>query len=98
MDNSLLAVRGINHKYIVVGINWFSQNEITEKYIRTSAHDFCMRISADDAGNYHNQIIVYNVEYKKAASGVNVVVYDTVTETVVDSLGLDMDNEYKVIR
>lgn len=80
------------------GIDWYSQNEIAEKYIRTSAHDFCMRISADDAGNYHNQIIVDNIEYKKVANGVNVVVYDTVTETVVDSFGFDMDNEYKVIR
>lgn len=80
------------------GIDWCSQNRNEEKYIRTSMHDFCMKKYMDTEGNYRNQIIIDNVEYKSVENGINIVVYDTVTDSIVDCFGIDFYDGYRVVR
>lgn len=76
---------------------WYSQMEEAEQYIRT-VHDFCMRRAANEAGNYTNEIIIDNVRYQKVSNGVNIVVYDTLTEQIADTIGINLDNEYSVTK
>lgn len=76
---------------------WYSQMEEAEQYIQT-AHDFCMRRTADDAGVYTNAVIIDNIQYKKVTNGVNIVVYDTATEKVVTTIGINLDDGYNVIQ
>lgn len=78
-------------------LSWYSQMEEAEQYIRT-AHDFCMRRTVNDDGTYSNAIIIDNTRYQKVSNGVNIVVYDTVTEKVADTIGINLDDGYKVVR
>ncbi len=91
------------------GVNgiWLRQNNTlvwnsgvyeNEKYIRTSAHDFCLRRVRDEAGQYGNAIIIDNAQYVKVTNGVNVIVYDTVTEKIADIFGINMDDGYSIIK
>lgn len=80
------------------GIVWYSGMDAAEVYIETPSHDFCMRRLTDSSGSLNDQILVNNVEYKKVGNGVNVVVYDTVTETIVDCFGINMDHDYQLLR
>lgn len=70
----------------------------TEQYIRTSKHDFCMRRTINDYGIYSNEIIIDNVQYMKVGNGVNIVVYDTLTEKVVDTIGINLDDGYVIVK
>ncbi len=80
------------------GIVWSSGSDEAEQYIRTTAHDFCMRRSSDENGNFTNSLIVDNAPYTKVTNGVNVVIYDTVTETVVTAFGLNKDDNFNIIK
>lgn len=79
------------------GILWYSQMGEAEQYIRT-AHDFCMRRTANGNGTYTNAIIIDNTQHQKVSNGVNIVVYDTVTEKVADTIGINLDDGYHVIK
>lgn len=79
-------------------IIWNSGIYDAEQYIRTSAHDFCMRRSDDGTGQSDNMIIIDNARYGKVSNGVNVIVYDTVTEKIADTFGIDKDDGYNIIR
>ena len=57
-----------------------------------------MRRYVDGEGNYQNQVIIDNVKYKNVENGINIVVYDTVTESIADSFGLDYYGGYRVVR
>lgn len=71
----------------------------TEEYLRLDSHDLCMRRNFNEAdATYTNQTIIDNIEYKKVANGVNIVVYDTITQSVVDSFGINIDAEYRIVR
>ena len=76
---------------------WYAQLGTAEKYWDETAHDLCLK-RIPDAGVYTNHIIVDNTEYKKVQNGVNVVVYDRVTESVADSFAIDMFNDYTIVR
>ena len=89
---------GIWYRDNTYGINWYAHDGDEEKYVRTSAHDFCMRRYADKEGNYHNQVIIDNVKYKNIPNGINIVVYDTITESIVDDFGFDYYNGYSLVR
>lgn len=91
------GTNGIWYRDNTCGIVWSAQNGTAEQYIRTLAHDFCMR-RVVYAGNYINQVIIDNIEYKKVADGINVVVYDTVTETIVDSFGVNFNEGHNLVR
>lgn len=91
-------INGVWYRNNAYGIEWYAQNEYDEKYISTRAHDFCMRRSIDEVGHYNNQIIIDKNEYIKVGNGINIVVYDTVTERVVDCFGLNYNDDYNVVR
>ncbi len=76
---------------------WYSQFGAAEKYWDLTAHDLCMK-RIPDAGVYTNHITVDNTEYKKTENGVNVVVYDLVTQSVADSFGIDTGKDYAIVR
>lgn len=58
-------------------------------YFSHSDHDFELKRIEEE-----NHIVVDNIEYQTARHRVNFVVYDTITETIVDVFGIDMDGEY----
>lgn len=76
---------------------WYSQIEEVERYIRVE-HDFCVKRTFSGNGSYTNAIIIDNTQYQKVTNGVNIVVYDTVTEKVADTIGINLDDGYKVVR
>lgn len=80
------------------GIGWRSQNEEAEQYIRTSAHDFWMKRTMDESGDYLNVMVIDNTQYRKVSNGVNIIVYDTVTEKIADMFGINMDKGYSLTR
>jgi len=79
------------------GWEWYSQPKEVERYVRVE-HDFCMRRTANKNGTYTNAIIIDNTQYRKVNNGVNIVVYDTVTEKVADTIGIDLDDGYNIKR
>ena len=87
-----------NETYPAKGYIWKSGNGAAEQYGSIGSLDFCMRRSVDEKGNYSNQIILGAEEYKKVENGVNVVVYDKMTESVADFFGIDLDDQCAVVR
>lgn len=69
-----------------------------EVYFISNNHDFCAKQYKDEEENIVNDIIIDNISYKKVVNGVNVVVWDTKTESVADVFGLDADNAYSLVR
>ena len=70
-----------------------------EQYFRLDSHDLLIRNVFDElTATYINEIIIDNMQYKKVANGINVIVYDTVTQNVIDSFGLNADDAYNVVR
>lgn len=98
MGISNAATNGVWYRDNANGIKWCAQGECDEKYISTPAHDFCMKRWLDGNGHYNNQIIIDKNEYLKVGNGINIVVYDTVTESIVDCFGLNSDDNYNVVR
>ena len=80
------------------GILWDSSMDGGEFFRRTTPHDFHMKRSADENGNYTNEIIIDNANYAKVVNGVNIVIYDTMTEKVADSIGFNADDGYAIVR
>ena len=77
---------------------WYSQMEESELYIREAHHDFCMRRTINDAEVYTNAIIIDNTQYQKVSNGVNIVVYDTITEKVATTIGINLDDGYNIVK
>lgn len=78
---------------------WYSGGEEAEKYLKPDGHDICMRrVRKEDTADYANTLIVDNIEYKKVKNGVNITVYSSVTQTIVDSVGFDADDSFCLIR
>lgn len=101
---NFLQMQGINFDSSSMWIKengtlvWESGYEEAEKYIRTTLHDFCMKRIMDKSGNYSNRITVDNQKYQKVTNGLNVVVYDSLSDRVVNSFGIDLDNNYNVVK
>lgn len=78
---------------------WSSGKNEMEKYFTLEAHDFCLkRIFNESESCLMNQIIIDNKEYKKVDNGINIVVYDVVTQDILISFGLDGDKEYQIVK
>lgn len=92
------GANGIWYRDNTSGIVWSSSSVTAEKYVTAQTHDFVMKRTIDEEGTYSNQIIIDNIEYKKVENGINIVVYDTITETVADSFGINLDDGYNIVR
>lgn len=77
---------------------WKSGGGEAVYFYETDRHDFGLRRTRSDDGGYKNEICIDNKVYQTAKNGVNVVVFDTVTDEVVDSFGLDGDDSYMLKR
>ena len=81
------------------GVEWYSGEQETERYLRLDRHDICLRRALDEEENdFGNTIIVDNFAYKKVDNGVNIIVYNTVTQKVVDSVGFNAGEDYQLVR
>lgn len=84
-----------NSEGVLFTIGW---EEMT-RYRRMGLYDFRVsRVFDEDAQTYVSSVIINNNEYIKVKNGVNIQIYDTVTRTIVDSFGIDMDNSYRIVR
>lgn len=82
-----------------VGIHYSSGPGEAEKYMRQDYHDFHMaRTLNEEPQTYINTITIDNQVNQKVANGVNLRIYDNVTQTLVDSFGFDMDKSYELVR
>lgn len=77
---------------------WSSGMDNAVKYISISSHDFCLRRSVTESEQSCNEIIVDKIQYQKVANGVNVLIYDTMTEKIADVFGINIDDDYNIIR
>ncbi len=77
---------------------WNTTMDDGEFFRRTDPHDFHLRRSIDENGDWLNEIIIDNVDYRKVTNGVNIVVYDKLTEKVADSIGFNADDGYAIVR
>ena len=80
------------------GIIWHSSIGNAEFFKRTSSHDFYLYSSVDENENSYNEIIIDNTNYTKVVNGVNIVIYDSMTEKIVDSIGINADDGYALER
>lgn len=80
------------------GVIWESGDQEVEKFITTKRHDFGMQKKKNEEGEFSNKILIDNIDRKKVKNGVNIVVFNTITDSVVDSFGIDPANNYQVVR
>jgi hypothetical protein len=67
-------------------------------YIRKKPKEFCIQRMAGADGQMENQIICDRGSYRKVDSGVNVVVYDLMTEEIEDQFGIDVSDGCRIVR
>lgn len=90
--------QGIWYRDNTAGIVWTSGEEEAEQYLRPDFHDICMRrVFEEDEECYVNEVIIDNVELKKVEDGVNITVYDSITQSVVGCLGFNLDDPYNIV-
>lgn len=78
---------------------WTAFLDDDELYKRTAPHDFHLQRSYDEeTGIYTNAVIIDNTQYKKVTNGVNILVYDTMTEKIADNIGVNADDNYNIVR
>lgn len=77
---------------------WSSGMGSSEWYQDAGFHNFHLKRSENGDGTYTNTVMMDNVAYKKVENGVNVIVYDTVTEKIADAFGLNADDGFAVVR
>lgn len=79
-------------------LSWDSASDESEKYISTELHDICIRKIPKGNGSFSGQMIVDNEQYQKVKNGLNVVVFDALTDRVADSFGIDADDNDSIVR
>jgi len=78
---------------------WTATLDDGEFYKRTASHDFHLQRSHnEETGIYTNVIIIDNTQYMKVTNGVNILVYDTMTEKIADNIGFNADDNYNIVR
>ena len=87
-----------NEAYPQTGFLWQSGAIYTSHYISIPSHDFRCERYQDEDGNDVSMVTVDRKEYRNTGTGVNVMVYDKVTESVADSFALRPGNEYGISR
>lgn len=81
------------------GVEWMSGEQEAKKYRRIDQHDVLLRKAWDEKEEeYANEIIIDAVHYQTVRRGINVIVYSTATQKVVDSVGFDSEQDYQLVR
>lgn len=82
-----------------VGVYYSSGAGEAEKYMRSDYHDFLMTRTFDEkTQTYVNTVLIDNMVNKCVVNGVNLRIYNNVTQTLVDSFGFNMDASYQLVR
>jgi hypothetical protein len=99
LDKYGISLDGTTGIWLISGdVVWNSSLDEGDFYWRTESHDFHLHRFLDEDGKWLNEIIIDNEGYKNVVNGVNIVVYDKLTEKVVDVMGLDADCGYAIVR
>ena len=76
-----------------------SGSESASTTFRLDYHDVCLSRTFDETlQQYTNLVNIDGTDYKKVTNGINITVYNPLTQSVVDSFGFDMDDNYNVVR
>ena len=98
-DKCGIPKNGLNGIWFISDdVSWNTTINEGEFFERTEPHDFLLRRSVDENGAWTNEIIIDNADYKKVANGVNIVIYDKLTEKVADAIGFNADDGYAIVR
>lgn len=90
------AIWYINNKS---GYLYASGSECARENFRLDYHDVCISRTYDEISQQNiNSIVIDRIEYKKVPNGINITVYNPLTQSVVDSFGFDMDDNYNLVR
>ena len=76
---------------------WNSTTDNNDFYLDVNRHDIYLK-SAGSNPDAHNIINIDNQEYKTIDDGINIVIFDTLTEKVVDSFGLNSKSKFVLVR
>ena len=80
-------------------ITWKCDDVEDKQYFSLDRYNVCMQRMLDEDGiTYNNKIEIDNIEYKKVLNGINIVVYNTVTQSIVVYIGLNVDGWYSIVR
>lgn len=87
---------------------WYKDNETGELWTNSVSDTFYIDLQANDCYLEHqpgdetsqpqNTVMINRTTYRKVNDGINITVYDTVTQKVIDSIGIDAAHEYKIVR
>lgn len=81
------------------GYLYASGTESASTTFRLDYHNVCLSRTFDETlQQYINLVNIGRTDYKKVTNGINITVYNPLTQSVVDSFGFDMDNNYNVTR
>lgn len=82
------------------GILYASYAEEYNKDFRLDYHDVCITrtLINEEAQKYENSVIIDNISYRKVTDGINITVYNPLTQSIVDSFGFDMNDNYNLVR
>lgn len=76
-----------------------SGNEEADTYMCLDSHDIRISRKFDNTTQeYSNTVVFDNVMYKKVSNGVNVFIYDSITQILVDVFGINVDDAYRIVR
>ena len=81
------------------GPAWNSSMDEGEIYLSNERHDFHFKSVTDNEGKVHNTISIdSDLSNTKVENGLNIVIYDTVTEKTAGVFGINKDNFYEFIK
>lgn len=79
-------------------LGWNSGDGENSCFLEMDRHDFGLSRTRDDASRYDNVIQIDGRKYKTVNNGLNIVVFDKLSDCVADSFGLDADDFYRLCR
>lgn len=80
------------------GINEDEQKTFNRAAEIASEYGIPLQQNIDTSEVSTNTIMIDNILYSKVENGLNIVVYDTLTEKVADAIGLDENTGYGIVR
>jgi hypothetical protein len=83
------------------GVVWYCGNEQGELYLEIDGQDIGIQRIYDESSYCYESVVSVGdarIDCRKVTNGVNIVVYNTMTKSVVDSVGFDADDSYHLVR
>ncbi len=81
------------------GVLYASGAEAAQETMRLGSYQVCLSRSLDESSqNYLNSVIIDNTKLQTVSNGINITVYNPLTQNIVCSFGFDMSNQYNLVR